>query len=79
VLFSPAGSGPGGYDDALAKLPGVAAIAPLAGLHALPAGSGGALNEQAVVAAPLDRRYGHLLKVPKLLAGASRCRTIPGR
>jgi hypothetical protein len=41
VLFSPAGSGFGGYDDALAKLPGVAAIAPLAGLNALPAGPGG--------------------------------------
>ena len=40
VLFSPAGSGFGGYDDALAKLPGVAAIAPLAGLNALPAGPG---------------------------------------
>jgi hypothetical protein len=39
VLFSPAGSGLGGYDDALAKLPRVAAIAPLAGLNALPAGT----------------------------------------
>jgi hypothetical protein len=42
VLFSPPGSGLGGYDDALAKLPRVAAIAPLAGLNALPAGPGGA-------------------------------------
>lgn len=78
VLFSPAGSGLGGYDDALAKLPGVAAIAPLAGLNALPAGSGGTRNEQAVVAAPLDRRYGHLLEIPKLLAGRQPLPDHPG-
>ena len=69
VLVSPAGSGVGGYDDALAGLPGVASIAPLVGLNALPAGPGGRLNGQSVVAAPLDDRFGHLLEVPKLLAG----------
>ena len=69
VLVGPAGTGLGGYDDALAGLPGVAAIAPIVGLQAEPVGPGGKLDQQAVVSAPLDGRFGHLLEIPKLLAG----------
>ncbi|HEY2689889.1 MAG TPA: ABC transporter permease [Streptosporangiaceae bacterium] len=68
VLVGPARNGLGGYDDALARLPGVAAIAPIVGLPALPLGPGGKLG-QATVAAPMDGRFGHTLEVPKLLAG----------
>jgi hypothetical protein len=69
VLVNPAGSGIGGYYDALASLPGVAAIAPLVVLQGGPAGPGGKLDDQAVIEAPLDGRFGHTLEVPKLLAG----------
>src|SRR6266545_4197168 len=41
VLVSPAGSGLTGYYGALARLPGVSAIAPIAGIQALPAGPKG--------------------------------------
>ncbi len=69
VLVGPAGERFGGfYDDALARLPGVAAIAPIVGLQALPVGPGGKLVG-ATVAAPLDGRFGHTLEVPKMLAG----------
>ena len=40
VLIGPASNGTGGYDDALARLPGVAAIAPIVGLQAQPVGPG---------------------------------------
>lgn len=78
LLVAPGGSGLGGYDDALGRLPGVAAIAPIVGLNALPAGPGGKLTEQAVVSAPLDGRYGHLLEIPKLLAGRQPAPDRPG-
>ena len=69
VLVGPAGERFGGfYDDALARLPGVAAIAPIVGLQALPMGPGGKLVG-ATVAAPLDGRFGRTLEVPKMLAG----------
>ncbi len=65
VLVGPAGSGLGGYDDAPARLPGVAAIAPLVGIQAGPLGPGGRIDDQAVVSAPLDGRFGHLLENPE--------------
>ena len=78
VLVGPAGSGLGGYDDALARLPGVAAIAPLVGFQAGPLGPGGRIDDQAVVSAPLDGRFGHLLEIPKLLAGRQPMPVRPG-
>jgi hypothetical protein len=69
ALVGPADNGTGGYDDALARLPSVAAIAPLVGLQALPLEPGGRLDAAAVVAAPLDRRYGRTLEIPKMLSG----------
>src|ERR1700735_2746737 len=69
VLVGPAEYGIGGYDDALAGLPGVAAIAPVVGLQALPLRPGGQLDAAATVAAPLDQRYGQRLEIPKMGAG----------
>ena len=69
ALVGPADYGTGGYDDALARLPSVAAIAPLVGLQALPVEPGGRLDAAAVVAAPLDSRYGRTLEIPKMLSG----------
>ena len=69
VLVSPAGNGAGGYDKALARLPGAAAVAPVVGLQALPPGPGGKLDGGAVVMAPLDGRVGRTLEIPKMLAG----------
>ncbi len=62
------GPGFGGYYDALARLPDVAAIAPIVGLQAVPLGPGGEVVD-ATVAAPLDGNFGHLLEIPKMLAG----------
>ena len=47
----------------------MAAIAPLVGLQALPLEPGGRLDGAAVVAAPLDSRYGRTLEIPKMLSG----------
>jgi ABC-type antimicrobial peptide transport system permease subunit len=69
VLIGPAGPGFGGYDEALAGLPGVAAIAPIVVLQAEPVGPGGKLDMTATVSAPLDGRFGHTLEIPKMLAG----------
>jgi putative ABC transport system permease protein len=69
VLVSPAGDGTTGYDAALGALPGVAASAAVVGINALPVTATGALDNGGVVFASLDGRYGHVLDVPKLLAG----------
>src|ERR1035438_2334654 len=76
VLVGPAGSGDG-YDNALAGLPDVAAIAPIVGLQALPVGPGGKLVD-ATVTAPLDGRFGRTLEVPKMLAGRQPLPNHPG-
>jgi hypothetical protein len=78
ALVGPAGNGTGGYDDALARLPSVAAIAPLVGLQALPLEPGGRLDAAATVAAPLDNRYGRTLEIPKMLAGRMPSPDRPG-
>jgi hypothetical protein len=69
VLVSPANTGLGGYYDALGRLPGAALVAPVVGLQAFPIGLLGKPDSHAVVFAPLDSRAGHLLEIPKLLAG----------
>ncbi len=69
ALVGPAGNGTGGYDDALARLPSVAAIAPIVGLQVAPLEPGGRLDAAATVAAPLDSRYGRTLEIPRMLAG----------
>jgi len=78
VLVSPAGTGLGGYYGALARLPGVAAVAPFVGLNVQPIGPGGGLVLASVAAAPLDRRWGHLLEIPKVLAGRLPLADRPG-
>jgi FtsX-like permease family len=78
VLVSPAGTGLGGYYRALARLPGVAAVAPIVGLNVQPIGPGGGPVLASVAAAPLDRRWGHLLEIPKVLAGRLPLEARPG-
>jgi len=60
VLVSPGGTGLGGYYRALARLPHVAAVAPLAAVNTLVLGQ---------VVAPADRRLRYLVDRPKVLAG----------
>jgi putative ABC transport system permease protein len=66
VLVSPPGTALGGYYRALAKLPGVAAVAPGVGLNIQPAarGEGGAVGE-----VPADGKLWHRVDAPKVLAG----------
>ena len=68
VLVAPDVWGPRGYFDALARLPGVAAVAPVAGMNLEPLGHGLAARAIAT-AAPVDGRFGRLVEVPKVLAG----------
>jgi hypothetical protein len=78
VLVSPAGTGLRGYYAALARLPSAAAVAPVVGLNVLPTGPGGRLVLASVAAAPLDRRWGHLLEIPKVLDGRLPLAARPG-
>ena len=69
VLVGPAGSGVGGFDFAIATLPGVQLIAPVVGLNCQPLSARGKIDEEAEVVAPLDGRLGRQLERPKMLAG----------
>ena len=69
VLVAPDLWGPRGYFEALARLPGVAAVAPVAGLNLDPLGPGGLAAKATATAAPVDGRFGRLVEVPKVLAG----------
>ena len=66
VLVSPTGTGLGGYYRALAKLPGVAAVAAGVGLNIQPAGRG---EGGSVAEVPADGQLWHRVDVPKVLAG----------
>ena len=59
MLVSPTATGLGGYYRALARLPGVTAVEPLAVLNTL---------TPAQVVAPADRRFQHVLDTPRVLA-----------
>ena len=78
ALVSPANTGFGGYYAALARLPGVLAVAPVQGVQAGPLGPGGSPEEQAVVIAAADAGLGHRVEVPKLLAGRLPLPARPG-
>ncbi len=69
MLVAPAGRGTSGFDDALARLPHAAAVAPIVGLNLEPVNARGQLAGDIVVAAPLDRRYGTLVDRSRVLAG----------
>jgi hypothetical protein len=75
VLVAPSGtaqagsSGLGGYLSAVARLPEVRAMAPVAGLAMTPVGDRSLAAAAPNVLAPVDGRFGHLLEVPKVLAG----------
>ena len=60
VMISPDDTRGDGYYQALARLPGVAAVAPFVGLNTRARGQ---------VVAPADRRFGRLVDMPKVLAG----------
>ena len=76
VLVGPAGSGVGGFDFAIGKLPGVTQVAPVVGLNCQPMLADGKIDEAAEVVAPLDGRLGRQLERPKMLAGRA---PFPGR
>ena len=76
VLVSPANTGFGGYYGALARLPGVLAVAAVRGLQVGPIGPGGLPDGGAVVVAPADARFGREIEIPKVLAGRL---PLPGR
>jgi FtsX-like permease family len=69
VLVAPAGNGLGGYMSAVARLPGVRAMAPIAGLNLTPVGHGSLAATTSNILAPTDGRFGNLMEVPKVLAG----------
>ena len=60
VLVSPVGTGLAGYYRALARLPDVAVLATVAALNTL---------APVQLAAPADRRFGHVVDRPKVLTG----------
>jgi hypothetical protein len=76
VLVGPAGSGVGGFDLAIGRLPGVVQIAPVVGLNCYPLLADGKIDEASEVAAPQDGRLGRQLERPKMLAGRQ---PLPGR
>jgi hypothetical protein len=69
VLVSPVNTGFGGYYEALARLPDVAALAPIVGLNALPLLPDGKPGAGGPAVAPVDGRFGKLLEIPKLVSG----------
>jgi ABC-type lipoprotein release transport system permease subunit len=78
VLVSPAGTGLGGYDAALARLPQAAVTAPVVGLQVQPVRPGGTADDSASTVAPLDGQFGHQVEIPKLLAGRLPAAGAPG-
>ena len=68
ALVSPMRTGLTGYYDALSRLPGVAGLAPMAGI-ATPVGPGGRPDVGTQVVAATDGRIGTVTEAPKLLAG----------
>jgi len=76
VLVAPDNAGLEGYDWALARLPGVEAVAPVAGLDLTPLGHSSLAMRTTNVMAPADGQLGRLVEVPKLLAGRM---PAPGR
>ena len=77
VLVAPSGFAPG-YLSALARLPGVDAVAPVVGLDLTPLGHGDLAARASNTAAPVDGRLGHLLEVPKMLTGRLPAAGRPG-
>ena len=77
VLVAPIGFAPG-YLSALARLPGVDAVAPVVGLDLTPLGHGELAAQATNTGAPVDGRFGHLLEVPKMLTGRLPAAGRPG-
>jgi hypothetical protein len=77
VLVAPIGFAPG-YLSALARLPGVDAIAPVVGLDLTRLGHDDLAARATNTGAPVDGRLGHLLEVPKMLTGRLPAAGRPG-
>ena len=77
VLVSPVRTGLGGYDAALARLPGTAAVGDAVGINAVPLTRNGTVHEADTVAAA-DGQLGHTIEVPKILAGRLPGANSPG-
>jgi hypothetical protein len=69
VLVEPDVPGMGGYFDALARLPGARVVAPVAAMALETPGDRGGGARESVVLAPVDKRFGRDVDVPKVLAG----------
>jgi hypothetical protein len=75
MLVAPSGTAQAGYSglssylSAVSRLPDVRAMAPVAGLAMTPLGHRSPAAAAPNVLAPIDGRFGHLLEVPKVLAG----------
>lgn len=69
VLVSPAGSGVGGFDAALARVPGAEVTAAVIGLQVLPLRADGTVDSAATTLASLDGQVGRQVEIPKMLAG----------
>jgi len=69
VLVAPNGYGLGGYMSAVARLPDVKVVAPVAGLDLTVLGHGSVAARASNILAPVDGRFGHLVEVPKVLTG----------
>ncbi|HTI33939.1 MAG TPA: FtsX-like permease family protein, partial [Miltoncostaea sp.] len=78
ALVAPAGPGVGGYDAAVAKLPGVAASAAVVGINVAPTNASGAPDHSASTFAALDGNFGSALQIPKMLAGRLPAANAPG-
>jgi hypothetical protein len=77
VLVAPNGFAPG-YWSALARVPGVDAVAPVVGLDLTPLGHGELAARVTNTGAPVDGRFGRLLEVPKMVTGRLPAAGRPG-
>src|ERR1700745_3553108 len=69
VLVAPNGSRLGGYMSAVAGLPEVKGVPPVPGLALTVLVHGSVVARASNIMAPVDGRFGHLVEVPKVLAG----------
>jgi hypothetical protein len=69
VLVGPSGYGLSGYLDAIGRLPGVRAAAPVIGMNLIPLGHASVAATGVNTLTPADGRFGTLTEVPKVLAG----------
>ncbi len=69
ALVAPAGSGVGGFDAAVGRLPAWPRAPRWSGINAVPVSAAGVPDQDTETFASLDGRYGRTVDIPKLLAG----------